>query len=240
MNESNNSPEEKNEPINEKNKTEKSKISEETEKLKKETKDTVNKVKDTIKKTDFKKNANETTNFVKEMFFNPVEAVRRAANEEGILGKVIILMIVFIAATVFGTIVILFKYGKLFSFGNNLVRLALSFCRPIITVLVPSIVIYLAIKDNKRLTTVISTVVVAYIPRILNSILIIIDLLITKITLFTNPVEKVLSGLSIILTYFGFKELYGKDNDSNLIKKYAIILLISEFILMVLSEIGIY
>lgn len=252
--EENKSSEEKKEPIEEtvaeettveetkeEEKKEKSKISEEAENIKNETKDTINKVKDKVKNTDFKKDADETTSFVKEMFLNPIDAVKRAANEESIIGKVIILMIVFIAATVLGTIISLVKYSSLFSFGHNILRFVLSFVRPIITVLVPSIVILLFNRENKKnLITVISTVVVAYIPRIINSVLVILDLLISKITLVTSPLETALAAITIILGYFGVKELFGKDDNTEMLKKYAIILFVSELILVVLTEIGIY
>jgi hypothetical protein len=246
--------EEKNEPVEgtvieetvqeetkEEVKKEKSKISEEAENIKNETKETVNKVKDTIKNTDFKKDANETTSFVKDMFSNPIDAVKRAASEENIIGKVIILMMVFIVANVIGTIISLLKYSELFSLGHNLLRFILSFLRPVVAVLVPSIVIFLFNRENKKkLTTVISTVVVAYIPRIINSILLILDLLIAKITLVTTPIETALVAVSMILGYFGVKELFGKDDNTEMLKKYAIILFISELVLVVLNEIGIY
>jgi len=250
MDELENNTEEKNEPIEEtvqEEKTQeeakngKNKFSEEAENIKNETKDTVNKVKDTIKNTDFKKDANETTNFVKEMFFNPIEAVKRAANEEGVFGKAVILMIVFMGATVLGTIISLFKFWSLFSFGSKFFQFVISIWRPLITVLVPSIIILLFARENKKkLTTIISTVVVAYVPRIINSLLVILDLLIAKVTLVTAPLETVLSGISVILTYFGFKELLGKDDDSSVIKKYAIVFFASELILIILKEIGIY
>lgn len=246
--------EEKNEPIEgtvveetvqeetkEETKKEKSKISEEAENIKKETKETVNKVKDTIKNTDFKKGANETTSFVKDMFANPIDAVKRAASEENIIGKVIILMIVFIAANVVGTIISLLKYGDFFSIVHNLLRFILSFLRPVIAVLVPAIVIFIFNRENKKkLTTVISTVVVAYIPKIINSLLLILDLLITKITLVTTPLETALAAISVILGYFGVKELFGKDDNAEVLKKYAIILFISELVLVIFNEIGIY
>mgnify|MGYP003499965393 CR=1 FL=1 len=64
-----------------------------TEDLKKETKETVNQVKETIKNVDLKNDAEATKGFIKEMFSNPVEAVKRAANgEEGIFKKAIIII----------------------------------------------------------------------------------------------------------------------------------------------------
>ena len=73
------------------------KISVDTEDLKNETKDTVNKVTETIKNVDLKKDAEATKGFVKEMFSNPIEAVKRASSgEEGILKKVIIIVLLHI------------------------------------------------------------------------------------------------------------------------------------------------
>ena len=239
--------EEKNEPIEgtvieEKDtKEEKNKFSEEAEKIKNETKDTVNTVKETIKNANFKKNADETTSFVKEMFFNPFEAVKRAASGENILVKVIMIMCVFIIATVLYTLIYLFKEGSVFSFGKNFISFSLSFLKPVIMVVIPSIIIWIFSGDNrKKLITVISTVVVAYIPLIINSILSIVGILITKLSLVIDPLSIMLSAVSVILLYFGYKELTGKDSEESVLGKFAIILLISEFILTLLSEINIY
>lgn len=80
---------------------EEQKVSVDTEQLKNETKETVNKVKDSIKNVDLKKDAKETKSFLKEMFSNPFEAVRRVAEDgENVLSKVVFLMIIWIAASV--------------------------------------------------------------------------------------------------------------------------------------------
>lgn len=252
MNMEENDSEEKKEPVEnteEENKTEnekkqeenKKRIAEEAENIKNETKDTVNKVKDTIMNTDFKKDANETTNFVKEMFFNPVEAVKRVAEDENILGKIIILMIIFIVASGCREIVSLIRYGKLASIGGNLLRFVVSVIRPVITIAVTSIIILIFNKENKKsLVTVISTVVVAYIPRIINAVIYVIDVLIGKITLVTYPIETALAAVSTVLLFCGIKFLSGKEDNSEVLKKYAIILFISQLIFAILSEIGIY
>ena len=246
----NNDSEEKNEPIegtvvetkdsSKETKEEKSKFSEEAEKIKNETKDTVNNVKETIKNANFKKNANETSSFVKEMFFDPFTAVKRAANGENILSKVMILMTVFIAANVVYTILFLFK-GSIEGFAQNFFSFMLSFLKPIIMIVVPSAIIWLFSGENrKNLTTVISTVVVAYIPIIVNTVLSIIGILITKLSLFINPLSIGLTVVSTILLYFGYKELVGKTEEESMLGKFAMIIIISEFVLALLSEMNIY
>lgn len=242
--------EEKNEPVEETvidatsqkdTKEEKNKFSEEAKKIKDETKETVNTVKEKIKNTNFKKDANETTSFVKEMFFNPFEAVKRAADGENILGKVIILMIVFVAATVLQTIMTLFKVGSFFGFGHNVLRFIFSFLKPVIMVVVPSIVIWIFSGENrKKLITIISTVVVSYIPIIVNTILLMLTTVITELSLVTNPLSIALSAVSTILMYFGFKELTGKSEDESVLGKFAIVLFVSEIILLILTKFGIY
>ena len=218
----------------------KERISKETENIKNETKDTVNKVKETIKNRDFKKDANETTSFVKEMFFNPFEAVKRAADEENIIGKVIILMIVFIIANVIRTIISLPSVG-FFDFGKNFIRLLVSIISPVIVVIVPSLVILVFNRENKKsLLTIISTVVVAKIPLIFNTILAIISLLIRELYVITSPINATLTAVSTILLYFGYKELANKEEKASTILTFALIILISEVILAVLSRIGIY
>ena len=53
-----------------------------TEDLKKETKETVNKVKETIKNVDFKEDTKATKGFLKEMFSNPFEEIKKLQMEK--------------------------------------------------------------------------------------------------------------------------------------------------------------
>lgn len=218
------------------------KFSVDTEQLKNETKETVNQVKSSIKNVNFKQDAEETKGFVKEMFSNPFEAVRRVATEEeNVFKKVIFLMIIFIAASVISQIISLIKYGRLANVGSNIMDLIVSVLNPILYILVPAVIILIFNKQNKKsLITIISTIVVAGIPTICNEVINIIERILPGISIITSPITTVLSAIALILTYFGIKDLLGIEDHKDSIKKYAIIKLISAFVLVILGRIGIY
>lgn len=218
------------------------KFSVDTEKLKNETKETVNQVKDTIKNVNFKKDTEETKGFLKEMFSDPFEAVRKVASgEENILKKAIIIMIIFIAASVVYELISLIKYGKYSGIGDNLLDLVASVLNPIFYIVVPALVILVMNKNSKKsLTTVISTLVVTSVPVVINRVIDIIEILVSGITIISGPISTALSAVALVLTYFGMKDIFEADNDSSFIKKYAIIKLVAAFVLVILGRIGIY
>lgn len=218
------------------------KVSVDTEQLKNETKETVNKVKDSIKNVDLKKDAKETKSFLKEMFSNPFEAVRRVAEDgENVLSKVVFLMIIWIAASVIAGIITIMKYGKYSSIGNNLMDFISYILGPILYILVPAIIILIMNKQNKKsLITIISTLTIAAVPTIINEIIDIIEGLVSGITIISSPISTMFSAIALVLTYFGMKDLFGEKEDKSFIKKYAIIKLLAAFVLIILGRVGIY
>lgn len=218
------------------------KFSVDTEKLKNETKETVNQVKDTIKNVDFKKDTEETKGFLKEMFSDPFEAVKKVASgEENVLKKAVMIMIIFIVASVVYELISLIKYGKYSGIGDNILDLVASVLNPIFYIVVPALVILIMNKNSKKsLTTVISTLVVTSVPVVINNVIDIIEILVSGITIISGPISTALSAASLVLTYFGMKDLFEEDNDSSFIKKYVIIKLVAAFVLVILGRIGIY
>lgn len=221
---------------------EEQKVSVDTEQLKNETKETVNKVKDSIKNVDLKKDAKETKSFLKEMFSNPFEAVRRVAEDgENVFSKVVFLMIIWIAASVIAGIITIMKYGKYSSIGNNLMDFISYILGPILYILVPAIIILIMDKQNKKsLITIISTLTIAAVPTIINEIIDIIEGLVSGITIISSPISTMFSAIALVLTYFGMKDLFGEKEDKSFIKKYAIIKLLAAFVLIILGRVGIY
>lgn len=222
--------------------SENEKFSVDTEKLKNETKETVNQVRDTIKNVDFKKDTEETKGFLKEMLSNPFEAVKKVASgEENVLKKAVMIMIIFIVASVVYELISLIKYGKYSGIGDNILDLVASVLNPIFYIVVPALVILIMNKNSKKsLTTVISTLVVTSVPVVINNVIDIIEILVSGITIISGPISTALSAVALVLTYFGMKDLFEEDNDSSFIKKYAIIKLVAAFVLVILGRIGIY
>ncbi len=217
------------------------KFSAQTEQLKNETKDTVNQVKDTIKNVDFKKDTEETKGFLKEMLANPFATIKKiASGEENILKKAVMIMIVFILAEVIYKIISLIKYGKYSGLGDNLLGLVAAFLNPIFYIVVPAIVILMMNKTNKKsLITVICTLIATRIPVVINSVIDIVEALISGITIISSPISSTLSAVSMVLMYFGMRSLFEEENET-FVKKFVIIELIASFILVILARIGIY
>lgn len=217
------------------------KFSAQTEQLKNETKDTVNQVKDTIKNVDFKKDTEETKGFLKEMLANPFATIKKiASGEENILKKAVMIMIVFILAEVIYKMISLIKYGKYSGLGDNLLGLVAAFLNPIFYIVVPAIVILMMNKTNKKsLITVICTLIATRIPVVINSVIDIVEALISGITIVSSPISTALSVVSTVLMYFGMRSLFEEENETFL-KKFVMIELIASFILVILARIGIY
>lgn len=201
------------------------------EELKNETKDTVNQVKDTIKNVDFKKDAMETKGFVQDMISNPIEAVKRAANEENILSKVIILIGLWVVLSVVSS----------FGFTTikiNILRIISDAVYPVVYILAPALVLLVLNKKNpKSLITNACTMAVASIPMILSCVISIITNIVSGISIITSPIQTTLSALSVILMYFGVKELTNEE-DKECVTKFVIIKVIAALALAIVTRIG--
>lgn len=213
-----------------------------TEQLKNEAKDTVNQVKDTIKNANFKEEAVETKKSISEIFENSIYLVKKVAiGEENVLLKAIVIMILFIAASFIGELIYVIKIGSYRGFMGNITSLVVSLIHPILFILVPALVVLIMNKENRKsLITVISTLVVAAVPNVINEVIYIVDTLVSGISIVTSPFTTMFAAVAMILTYFGMKELFGVEEDESFIKKYAIIKLLVAFVLMILGRIGIY
>lgn len=218
------------------------KINIDAEELKNQTKDTVKQVKDTIKDVDFKNDTKEATGFVKEMFNNPFEAVERVAREEeNILKKSVVIMIVYIVASVLCQIIYLVKYGSISSVGSNIMNLVSSVLRPILYVLVPAIIVFIMNKNNKKsLPVVLMTLIAAAVPLVAVEIIDVLESIVGAIRLVSSPISTGLASVSAILTYFGMKELFAEEENGKFIKTFAIIEVVTALVFYLLSSAGIY
>ncbi len=218
------------------------KINIDAEDLKNQAKDTAKQVKDTIKDVDFKNDTKEATGLVKEMFSNPFEAVRRVANEEdNAFKKSIVIMIIFIAASVLYKVISLVKYGSFSRLGSNIMGLVASFLHPIFYIAVPAVIILIMNKNNRKsLPVVISTLVTAAVPMVISEVIDVLEGIVGAIRLISSPISTGLSAIAMVLTYYGIKELFAEDDDAKSIKIFAIIKILAAFIFYLLSSAGIY
>ncbi len=215
------------------------KISVDTEDLKNETKDTVNQVKETIKNVDFKKDAEATKGFVKEMFSNPIEAVKRASSgEEGILKKVIIIVLLHIVVMCAYKIIEVIRDYGITQILFHLDKIIWYSTKPLVSIILFSLIIYIMNKNNKKtLTAIASTMVVATIPLVMFDLLELIRMVthgVSAVAIFTNSLSTMFFGIYIIIAYFGMKEIFGITEENKAIKKFSLVQLIVAALLFVL------
>lgn len=203
------------------------------EDLKNETKETVNQVKDTLKNVDINKEAKETKGFLKEMLVNPFEKITNIAEgNEDAFKKAVVLVIINMAVVLISALISTFRYSY-GTFGNKIWNLVMQVLTPLIAVVIPSIVILLMNKSNKKsLTTILSTVVVARIPIIISNTIGILTSLFARIILITSPIATMLSAISIVLTYTGMRTLFGEEKESFLMK-FAVIEFITALVIYI-------
>ena len=215
------------------------KISVDTEDLKNETKDTVNKVKETIKNVDLKKDAEATKGFVKEMFSNPIEAVKRASSgEEGILKKVIIIVLLHIVVMCAYKIIEVIRDYGITQILFHLDKIIWYSTKPLVSIILFSLMIYIMNKNNKKtLTSIVSTMVVATIPLVIFDLLELIRMVtygVSAVAIFTNSLSTMFFGIYIIIAYYGMKEIFGITEENKAIKKFSLVQLIVAALLFVL------
>ena len=214
------------------------KISVDTEDLIYETKDTV-KVKETIKNVDLKKDAEATKGFVKEMFSNPIEAVKRASSgEEGILKKVIIIVLLHIVVMCAYKIIEVIRDYGITQILFHLDKIIWYSTKPLVSIILFSLMIYIMNKNNKKtLTSIVSTMVVATIPLVIFDLLELIRMVtygVSAVAIFTNSLSTMFFGIYIIIAYFGMKEIFGITEENKAIKKFSLVQLIVAALLFVL------
>lgn len=214
-----------------------------TEELKNETKDTVNQVKEVFSNGDIKEKTTETTHFLKTAFSDPFEAIEEIANEKNeVFPKTVILIALFVIISFVSQLISLIRSGGHYSFGSNFSSFISSITSPIIYIIVPSAVVFLFntlfnSENRRKITTIISTVTTCYIPTICATLVTLLRNLIPDLRIITNPIATTARALSIILLYFGIKNILDENDDKHYMRKFAIIYAIISLILLLLANI---
>ncbi len=203
--------------------------------IKNETKEAYNQVKDTFKNVDFKEEAKSAQNFVLEIFTDPFAAIKDAATGRAdAFSKSIVLMVIWIVLNGFSAILGLFKYGFRFM---TLIRAILD---PAAYICAIAVVAFLFNRDNRKsLTSIVATMVVASVPKIFGAALSVIANLVTGISIITSPFSYAFEVLSVVFAYYAFKALFDEPEDKSFIRKFTIMIVVIEFLLVILSRIGI-
>ena len=219
------------------------KISIDTENLKNETVETAKKVKETIKGTNIKEETKTTKNFIIDMFKNPLEKIKEVASDDSnkFFKTAIILVIAWTILIFIGSTYSTIYYWGFSRVFKNILTVLKEILAPAIGILVYSVIALALNKKNKKsLPTIISTVTITQIPLMLSALASLLTIISSNISLVTIPFAKICSVVTIILGYFGFKNLFGEDDDKVFIKKYVLIQVVYYVAYIVIKLLGIH
>lgn len=212
-----------------------------SEAIKSEAKSTVNDVKETIRNVDIKTDAKVTTNFVSSMLKNPLDTLRRIANDgkSTALKHAIILLIVWTVAvlinSIFGTNWV-FKYV-----ASNILSVIKAILAPALGVITLSVITYVLQGSNKKsLTSIFTTVTIASTPIILVTVLSLLKLFSGNFVSIVEPLNQFGVILTAVFMYFSLKAVIGTEENSRFIKSFMLIQILYFLVYFVLTFLGIY
>lgn len=219
------------------------KISIDTENLKNETVETAKKVKETMKGANIKEETKQAKGFIIEMFKNPLEKLKEVASDNSakFFKTAIFLVLVWTIVEFIGS-----SYSTIYYWGfsrifKNILSVLKEILAPAIGILVYSLIVLVLNKKNKKsLPTIISTVTITKLPIIISTAASLLTLISSNISMVTVPFAKICSAVAVVLGYFGFKNLFGEEDDKVFIKKYVLIQIAYYVAYIVIKLLGIY
>ncbi len=219
------------------------KIKIDKEEIKNETKETVNQVKDVFKNGDFKEKTTDATNFLKAVVSNPFEAIEEIATEKNDVFPKAVLLIVLYTALIFVARFINIIRGSGYHSGHSFSEFVSSLTSPLLYILATSCIIFVFNRvtksDNKKMTTIISTVTTCYIPIIVAAALKVVLSIFTDLGVVLNPLMAASRAIAIILLYFGVKNILDENDDKQYMLKFFCIYAIIQFVVLLLSNVAI-
>lgn len=214
--------------------------------FKKETVDTVNQVRETIKNVDIKNDAKEATGFVSSMFKDPFGNIQQIVNDNSnkhfktAILLVIVWMAIILIDRIFGAYYAPGGFSVSFAF-KQILGFVKAVLGPVVGVVVLSGIISIMNKENKKsLITTMTAIVTAKVPVIIATAVTLLTIIDTKISTVTVPFASLCSVISIVLTYFATKTIFGEEQNSKFFKKFIIIEAIYYIVYIVVSLLGIY
>lgn len=220
----------------------KEEISNQAEEVKKETFETVKKVKETVKNVNIKDETIKTKGFIGEMFKNPIEKIKEIAKEDAKYFKTAIFILIIWTIAVF----IESSYSTIYYWGfsrifSNLLDVLKNILAPVLGILIYSMIILLLNRENKKkLTSVITTVTLAQLPLAIAAVLSILTIFSHEFAKITVAFTGLCTVISVILSYFGYKELFNEKEDTKFMKTFSIIQIIYFVLYIVFSFLEIY
>lgn len=220
----------------------KEEISNQAEEVKKETFKTANDVKESVKNVNIKDETLKTKGFIGEMFKNPIDKIREIAKEDSKYFKTALFVLVIWTIAVFITS----SYSTIYYWGfarifSNILNVLKEILVPIVGVLVLSLIIFVLNKNNKKsLTSIISTVTATRLPLAISAVVSILTLFSRNFAKVTHSFDALCTVITIVLSYFGFKEIFNEKDNNKFTKKFVLIQVIYYLVAIVLTFLEIY
>lgn len=207
-----------------------------------------------LNKEQMKQSANEAKNLFIGFFKNPILQIEKIAHSQKnqFLMFAIILVIVWLVATLLGEVISILKSYSLMSayyssfalFLRNSVSNVFSVIKavvaPVLSLVVLTLTVYLINKGEKKsFMNVATSVVIAKMPVIVASIISLLGALYTPAYKLTSPFSGFCGVLSTVLMYFTIKSLYSENDDNSVMKKFVIIMGIFYIAKFMISFLGI-
>ena len=180
---------------------------------------------------------------VVEMFKNPLEKIKEVANGNSgkYLKTALFLIIIWTIVVFIGSTYTTIRYWGFSRVFRNILSVLKEILAPALGILVYSLIALVLNKKNKKsLTDIISTVTITQLPLIIASIVSLLTIINIEISMITSPFSSLCSIVGIILGYFGFKELFGEEDDTLFVKKYVLVQLVYYITYIVIGLLGIY
>lgn len=220
----------------------KEEFSNKAEEMKKETIETAKKVKETIKNVNVKEETSKAKGFVVELFKDPIEKIKEIANADNKYFKTALFILIIWVITIF----IKSTYSTIYYWGfarvwSNILDVLKNILAPVLGILAYTIIIFIFNKKNKKsLTSVISTVTATQLPLVVASLASLLTIFSHDIIKITTAFTKLCTIITIVLSYFAYKEIFAEKEDNKFVKKFALIQAIFFIVYIVMTFLGIY
>jgi len=200
------------------------------ENLKSETSATINEVRETIKNVNFKEDTEATKGFLMKFLKNPISEMKMVASSgDSFFKMAVILAAVWTVAVFLRQFSLMVRYGSLgsifrASLVDSVLGIAKSTVAPAVSLVVMAGIILLLDKSKKHsLMGVLTTVTVAKMPLILAEVVSLLTVIGSEASRLTSPFMGFCRVISIVLMFFGLKELHQESDDNTFMKKFIII-----------------
>lgn len=208
--------------------------------FKQETRNTVNTAKEQMKNFNFKEEAEAGKGLIKRLWTDPVNAVKEIVSDgenkffkTSIVFLVIWLLLIFIYNAIY--------YARSEYLDMEFLPTIKILLAPVLGIIAMVAAIFVLNKKSKKsFVTLITTIVTVRIPLIISELISYLLLISSNAGYITSPVSKLLSIISIVLTFFAVKFSFEEEDNAKAFKSFVMVEGVYCIIYFVLRFLGIY